>query len=80
MKRIGQIEITAFVIIGLIVVIGGVAYNAYNVSVKERYVGDLNTRWVYDITKCDIPPSKGVQFSSLEQAHKAGFQNAPNCI
>ena len=92
----GQIELTIFLAIGLVVVISGIVYAGINIKEQQttqtdtttnaiaidyfKYVGDINTKLVYDITKCDFKSDKIVKFKTLEQAHSFGFKNAPNCI
>ncbi len=88
--RKGQIDIVILLALGLIVVIGGTVYTGISIKESEKqitdesllnkYVGDLNTKLIYDKNKCDIPSTNLVEFKSLEQAYSLGFKDAPNCV
>lgn len=88
MKK-GQIEYALFIMAGLILVIGGTVYAGFSVreidafeakqKTQTKYVGDVDTRLVYDKTKCNVYSDNTVTFQSLEQAHSLGFRGAPNC-
>ncbi len=77
MKK-GQIEMVALVI-ALVIVIGGMTYGAITIAQDNKYVGNIDTKLVYDTTKCEIEFQNKIKFKSLEEAHSLGFQNAPNC-
>jgi len=78
MKK-GQIE-TVAVVLSLLIVLGGIAYGTFTIANENRFVGDLNTKLVYDPSKCKISSINIQRFSSLDEAHSLGFKDAPNCI
>ena len=83
MFRKGQIE-TIFGILGVIFVAGAVVYGSIIFVEQKKYFLDLSNKMVFDRTKCNIDaiikPENQRKFDSLEEAHKEGFKDDPNCI
>lgn len=78
MQKRGQVgEIIGAIILIGVLVLGGVG--SYKIISENRYVGDPNTKIVYDLKFCDIKnvlDEKPLSFSNLEEAYKAGYKDA----
>jgi hypothetical protein len=76
MKKRGQTELIvgAFLIISL--VIAGIGAN--KIVSENRYVGDYNSKIVYDLKYCDTPGTTGklVSFANIQDAYNEGYENA----
>lgn len=76
MKKRGQAEaIGAIVLIGILI-LGG--YGSYKIISDNRYVGDKDTKIVYDLKYCNIKIAKEnvVSFTTKEKAYELDFKDA----
>lgn len=82
MQKRGQLETTA-VVIGVVLLLSSlVAGGIYSEKIisANRYVGDKESKLVYDMSRCDvsnIPKENKVSFENLNDAFAGGYYEAP---